>query len=208
MLDYLIKDFKTKKVQSLNDISLHFRRADTADVDVIVALVESVYRGEGSKRGWTTEADILGGQRTDRDMIKNLMNDGDCLFLLCVDKGIVIASVLLERKVHYAYLGMLAVDVNYQNLKLGRRMIQVAEKWVREQWQMKEMRMSVIDVRPELIAWYERRGYQRTGDHQDFPSDVRFGIPKVPVLRLAELAKDISSAEDEVDGADQTKSRP
>ena len=61
---------------------------------------------------------------------------------------------------------------------------------VRVVWMLAALRMTVIDVRDELIAWYERRGYRRTGIRKPFPyGDTRFGVPRRDDLRFEVLEK-------------------
>jgi ribosomal protein S18 acetylase RimI-like enzyme len=196
MFDYLLKDFRTSSMPTTHPAApdaLDFRHAQKEDVPAIVKLVESVYRGDSSRKGWTTEADLLGGQRTDPDMILNLLNDSECHFLLAINKSQIVGSVLIEKKRDYAYLGMLAVDVSLQNAKLGRRLLEAAESFTKNSWQLNEVRITVIEQRRELVEWYERRGYKKTGAVSDFPTDPRFGIPKVKIsdLHFIELAKPV-----------------
>lgn len=172
--------------------NLIFRRAETQDVPAIVHLVQSVYRGDTSKQGWTSEADILGGQRTDNAMIAELLAQPQGVFLLAEQGGELLGSVYLEREPTAVYLGMLSVNVKAQNLKLGRRMIEESEKWAWREWNVSETRITVISIRHELIAWYERRGFQLTGKTEEFPKDPRFGIPKVENLVFVELKKTMS----------------
>ncbi|MDR2220884.1 MAG: GNAT family N-acetyltransferase [Methylobacillus sp.] len=169
---------------------LHFRCATSADVDAIVALVNSAYRGDSSRAGWTTEADILGGQRTDAEEIASLIAKPDALILLCMDGEKIAGTVYLEKTdAHTAYLGMLVIAPLLQGHGLGHHLMLEAEQWAQEKWNAERMRMLVIMVRHELIAWYERRGYRRTGETEPFPVDPRFGLPKVTGLYLEVLEK-------------------
>ena len=166
------------------------REATSYDVPYIVNLVESVYRGETSKKGWTTEADLLDGQRTDQEMILELMKKS--IFLVAQKDNKIVASVQLEKREGYAYIGMLSVDVNAQNLKLGRRMLDECDQYAHRHWHFKETRITVIERRKELVNWYERRGYKLTGRTEPFHQDPRFGIPKVNDLLLVEMSRAIS----------------
>ena len=106
-----------------------------------------------------------------------------------------IACVQLERRGADAYLGMLTISPTRQASGLGKALLQAAEEFVARDWQVRRMIMSVIGVRTELIAWYERRGYARTGETAEFPyGDPRFGEPKRSDLRFAVLAKDLSAS--------------
>jgi GNAT superfamily N-acetyltransferase len=166
-----------------------YRRAAPADVAAVVALVESAFRGEASKAGWTTEADLLGGRRTGPDEIAAILaNPDQCLLLRSGLEGSLLASVVLTREADFAWLGMLTVGPGAQNGGVGRDLLAAAERWVTGEWGARRMRMKVIRQRTELIAWYERRGYARTGETAPFPyGDLRFGEPKRPDLEFVIL---------------------
>lgn len=156
-----------------------------------MALVNSAYRGESSKLGWTTEADLLGGQRTDIDEISKLIQTPDSMIVLCVQDAALIGSVHLERAEGAVYLGMFTVRPVLQRQGIGKRFLAEAERIAQTEWNAVTMRMLVISLRDELIAFYERRGYRRTGVFKDFPNDIRFGIPKVGALRFELLEKSL-----------------
>ncbi|CAM5713537.1 MULTISPECIES: GNAT family N-acetyltransferase [Streptomyces] len=169
---------------------LTFRDATDADVDTLVALVESAYRGDDSRAGWTTEADILEGQRTDPEGVLAVIKSPDSRLLTVERDGRVVACCQLEHRGDYAYFGMFAVSPTLQGGGLGKVVIAQAERLAVETWGVTEMHMTVISVREELIAWYERRGYRRTGRMTPFPyGDERFGIPQREDLRFELLVK-------------------
>jgi ribosomal protein S18 acetylase RimI-like enzyme len=172
--------------------SLEFRDAGAADVDMVVALVESAYRGDASRAGWTTEADILSGQRTDAEAVEAIVDDPESRVLLGIHDGDVIACCHIERHDDYAYFGMFAVAPAGQGRGTGGAVMTEAERIVRQEWGRTEMRMTVISVRDDLIAWYERRGYRRTGKMSPFPyGDERFGIPRRDDLEFELLIKQL-----------------
>jgi len=167
--------------------------AAPADVVDIVALVESAFRGEASRAGWTTEADLLDGRRTGPDEIEAIVADaGQRILLLRDAAGELVASVVLRRDGESAWLGMLAIRPVLQGRGTGRAMLAAAEGWVAEQWGARRMRMTVIAQRAELIAWYERRGYRCTGETAPFfYGDPRFGLPKRDDLHFVVLEKEL-----------------
>ncbi|MGV9561372.1 GNAT family N-acetyltransferase [Streptomyces sp. NPDC003480] len=169
---------------------LTFRDATEGDVDALVALIESAYRGDASRAGWTTEADILEGQRTDPEGVLQVIESSDSRLLTVERDGAIVACCQLEHRGDNAYFGMFAVSPTLQGEGLGKTVIAEAERWAREVWGVKEMQMTVISVRDDLIAWYERRGYRRTGRMSPFPyGDERFGIPQRDDLRFELLVK-------------------
>ena len=175
---------------------LRFRTATPADIGAIVGLTESAYRGNASRVGWTTEADLLDGQRTDAREVAELIANSNARLLLAEQADRLLASCVVERLVDGdacdGYFGMFSVRPEAQGNGTGRALLAEAERIARDDWHARTMRMTVIDVRAELIAWYERRGYQRTGEYRPFPyGDPRFGIPKRDDLRFEWLVKDL-----------------
>ncbi|MEU8788146.1 GNAT family N-acetyltransferase [Streptomyces sp. NPDC048643] len=173
--------------------SLTFSDATESDVDVLVALIESAYRGDASRAGWTTEADILEGQRTDPEGVLDVIKSPDSRFLKVERDGTVVACCQLEHRGDHAYFGMFAVSPALQGGGLGKVIIAEAERTARETWGVTEMHMTVISVREDLIAWYERRGYRRTGRTTPFPyGDERFGVPQRDDLCFELLVKPLA----------------
>lgn len=174
---------------------LAVRVATIADATALCALVNSAYRGDSSRAGWTTEADLLGGQRTDVAALEAFIHDGAThgtkVMLLHEDAAGPACCVQLERRDTEAYLGMLTVRPLGQGSGWGRALLEAAEQHVRGEWRVRAVSMTVIEQRDELISWYERRGYRRTGRTAPFPyGDVRFGEPKRADLRFVVLRKD------------------
>jgi ribosomal protein S18 acetylase RimI-like enzyme len=170
--------------------AIQYRRATLADVPAIVALVESAYRGDASRAGWTTEADLLDGQRTDADKVAELIRDPSSRILLAEQSGAIVASLLLSVRDNDVRLGMFAVQPALQGAGIGRLVLKEAERVCREELKAVRVDMTVIAQRPELIAWYERRGYLKTGEREAFPyGDVRFGVPKRDDLYFVVLRK-------------------
>lgn len=166
------------------------RLAKPADAEALSLFVNSAYRGKSSQKGWTTEASILDGQRTDPVTLTEKIQNEQTAILLFHRENQLVACVALEKKEHAAHLGMLAVLPNLQAMGIGRYVIDYSERWVPEHWHVFEIDMTVISCRSELIAWYRRRGYAPNGLKQPFPyGDERFGIPKVPNLEFVVLAK-------------------
>ena len=169
--------------------------ATDADLAAVVALVNSGYRGDSSRQGWTTEADYLDGQRTDLESLrKDLAAKPGAVLLLMRDDpdGELLASVWLEPEREATwYLGMLTVRPDLQARQLGRTLLGEAEAYAKARG-ARRIRMSVINIRDTLIAWYERRGYRRTGAVLPFPyGDERFGEPLCDDLSFLVLEKSV-----------------
>lgn len=163
-------------------------RAD--DIPAVVNFVNKAYRGESSRQGWTTEASILGGQRTDERMISEMISSPGQQIWLAREDHELVGLFHLEHGAERTYLGMLTVAPSRQSLGLGRQLIQKAEELARSQWGLTELYMTVISLRRELIGYYERRGYQDTGERKDFPlNDPRFGVPLRTDFHLKILRK-------------------
>jgi ribosomal protein S18 acetylase RimI-like enzyme len=175
--------------------SIRTRPAAPAELPGLVELVNSAYRGDSSRRGWTTEADLLGGQRTDVVTLGSQLEAATVL--VAEDAGRFVGCVLVEPvapaggdATAEAYLGMLTVDPKIQTRGIGSALVEAAEAFARETLGAQAMRMTVIAQRSELLAWYERRGYVRTGQTEPFPyGDARFGLPKRDDLYFVVLRK-------------------
>ncbi|MFE4664354.1 GNAT family N-acetyltransferase [Streptomyces sp. NPDC056716] len=173
-------------------IGLKYRDAIDADVNDLVALIESAYRGDSSRTGWTTEADILEGRRIDAEGVLEVIKAPEGGLLAVEREGRVVACCQLEHRDDHAYFGMFAVSPGLQGAGLGKEIIAEAERRARHLWDAAEMRMTVITARDDLIAWYERRGYRRTGRMTPFPyGEERFGIPQRDDLEFELLVKEL-----------------
>jgi GNAT superfamily N-acetyltransferase len=187
----------------MSDAALAFRAATIADTDAIVALVESAYRGDASRAGWTTEADFLDGRRTGADDIHAQLARPASTILLAERDGRLLACAHVAVEDGAGYFGMFSVVPGLQGGGIGKAVLAEAERIARDAFGQRTMRMTVIDLRDELIAFYERRGYRRTGVFKPFPyGDARFGLPKRDDLRFEVLEKDLGAPVDA--GADAT----
>ena len=158
---------------------LTFRAATVADVDAIVALVESAYRGAASTEGWTTEAHLLDGRRTDGAEVMSLVSAGEGRIVVAEADGDLIGCCHLRlRPGEPAYFGLFAVRPTLQGRGTGRALLAEVEAQAAAAGAA-TMRMTVLAQRPDLIAWYERLGYRRTGEQMAWPhGDETFGVPR------------------------------
>lgn len=173
---------------------MQIKIADSKDAAKLVTLVNSVYRGESSRVGWTTEADLLDGQRTDLAALTEFLgrSPNEAVMLSAQVDDRIIACLQLERHGTEAHLGMLSVDATQQGQGLGRQMIAAAERHACHVWGLKTLSLSVIHLRSELIAWYQRRGFRLTDERSEFPyGEPRFGLPKRADLWFVTLRKDL-----------------
>lgn len=171
---------------------LLFRLATPEDVPMLVALVTRAYRGEASRAGWTTEADLLDGGRIAPEVLAGDLARPGSRVLVAERGGEAVACAHVATEADAAYFGMFAVTPELQGQGVGDRVLGEAERIARDELAQPRMRMTVIDLREELIAWYLRRGYRRTGITRPFPyGDERFGIPLRDDLRFEVLEKDL-----------------
>lgn len=172
---------------------LELRAATLDDVDALVDLLHSAYRGDSSRAGWTTEADLLTGPRTTPAEVASCIAGTRTRLLVAERPGP--AGRELVGCAHVAvvdgagYFGMFAVRPALQGAGLGKLILTEAERVAREEWGQAEMRMTVLEARTELIAFYARRGYTPTGETSPFFDDDLHGIPQVEGLRFAHLHK-------------------
>lgn len=167
------------------------RVATVDDAEAVAALVHTAYRSDESRTGWTTEADLVGGQRVDAAMVRELVTSPTGVVLVAdADDGTLLTCCHLERRDDVAYLGMFAVRPGRQGQGTGRLMLNAAEAHARDAWGARAVEISVINHRHELLAWYERCGFERTGVEHAFPyGDERYGLPRRDDLVLLEMVK-------------------
>jgi ribosomal protein S18 acetylase RimI-like enzyme len=171
---------------------IEFRTAGEADIAAVVDLVQSAYRGDASRQGWTTEADFLDGQRIDAGGVREVIAKPDSRIVLAERDGALVGSVQVEKIDGRGYFGMFSVRPNLQGGGIGDALLREAERVVREDLGCATMTCTVISIRAELIAWYGRRGYRSTGEFKPFPyGDERFGLPKRDDLRFEVFAKEL-----------------
>lgn len=171
------------------------RLARPADLPLLHPVIERAYRGDAARQGWTFESDLLTGQRTDIATLSAILDSPADRLLVAERDGALIGCVQVTDKdapahgseaTHDAYLGLLCVDPSLQAAGLGRALLAAAEVLAAQTFGARQIEMTVIDQRAELIAYYERRGYVRTGETRPFPLDV------TPPLRMTVLARPLA----------------
>lgn len=172
-----------------NTLELIFSFALKPDAEQLVTLINSAYRGESSRQGWTFEADLLDGRRTDVQDILVLLANQDSRLIICKAEDVLLGSVHIQKNGVEVQIGMLAVSPILQGRGIGKRLLQEAEAEAERIWGCSRFEMSVISCRQELIAFYERCGYRRTGISKAFPDNPGVWQPKVEGLRLEILEK-------------------
>jgi len=156
-------------------------KATLQDIPSLNILINSAYRGETSKKGWTTEAHLLEGKRTTEEELTEIILDSKNTFLKFTENDQIIGSVLLVEKEHQLYVGMLTVSPELQNSGIGKKMLAEAENHAKTLG-LSTLSMTVVSVRAELIAWYKRHGYVDTGKREPFPSsDIHINISDRPL---------------------------
>jgi len=160
--------------------------ATLADVPAVVSLVNRAYRSDAAQAGWTTEGHLLAGARIDADALRELLAAPEAVLLVAspTPLGPPNGCVYLEKQADVLNLSLLAVAPEAQAHGLGRHLLQAAEAHARARG-CTTIKMSVLSVRAELLAWYERQGYRRTGASEPFPNTTRFGQPQQPLTLLA-----------------------
>lgn len=164
--------------------------ASMQDANELNVLINTAYRGEESKKGWTTEAEILGGIRIDQMTLKAMLEQGKgTIIKYCNGDGEILGTVYLEIKAPALYLGMFAVSPNAQNKGIGKSLLSFAEDFALAKG-CNTITLTVISTRVELVDWYKRHGYVATGNSIDFEDiEGRFGDPKVDGIELIEMHK-------------------
>ena len=171
---------------------LTFRKALAAEADQIAGLINLCYRGEASRQGWTTEADLLDGLRTSAEEVRQLILAKDSILLLCLQNDTLLGSIHIEKMQQVAHLGMFVVQPTLQGQGIGKQLLAQAEQLAAQAWAINGLVIQVISVRSELIAFYERRGYVPSTTLREFPLNAGLWTPKVAGLQLRLLQKKLT----------------
>jgi GNAT superfamily N-acetyltransferase len=170
-------------------LTLNFCVATADDAHSIVELVNAAYRGETSREGWTTEADLLEGRRTELEEISRLLYSNNAIILCRTTQNKIIGSICLTYSDSQVEMGMFAVNPHYQGQGIGKQLLHYAECYAAQKWSVERYVLAVIHCRYELIAFYERRGYKLTTQRRAFPVNLALWTPKVDGLTLLILEK-------------------
>jgi ribosomal protein S18 acetylase RimI-like enzyme len=166
-----------------------FRCATTTDAAIITKLVNNAYRPEPNKSGWTHESDLVLGDRTNTDQIIEIILKPDSIILVGLCGDLIVGCVHVQKDHHNSYIGMLAVDPTLQGLGTGKKILTYAEKYATDHFHAEKFVMVVVSDRHELISFYERRGYQKTGEVMEYPLSAGVGTPKQLNLKIEVLEK-------------------
>lgn len=164
-----------------------FIEATKQHIPDIVELVNLSYRSQ-DLRGWTSEADVIEGDRISAQQLQDLFI-ADSKILLWFDAAELIACVHVQKHKDQAYIGMLTTHPQWQNQGLGKQVLQFAEDFAQANFAVIGFKMSVLSCRTELIEFYLRRGYMLTGETEDYPIDANVGQPLFEDIRLLHLNK-------------------
>lgn len=167
-----------------------FKLATLEDIEELEALINSCYRGESSKAGWTTEADILDGARVDRIMLENLLKNQDVCFLTLCEGDAIVASICLTKEADRVKLGLIVVKAAMQGMGIGKKIIEYAQEYAKREWGATSAEVEVISIRTELKEYYERRGFVDTKKYTTLPNSSLW-TSKVGELKLLSMQKPI-----------------
>lgn len=177
------------------------RRADTADVEEVVQLVRSAYRGEASRTGWTSEAEFVEGERINLEQVHTMITDPKSVLLVLPDaEGLLACAQVVDLSDGLCYFGTFAVRPQRQGGGVGRQVMAAAERWAHSTFAAHTMEITVLIQQDNLISWYERLGFRRTGETRPFPADKQFARPRRGDLAFAVLRKDLRSGHHNADG--------
>ena len=168
----------------------NFQIATVADAEFLAELINAAYRPETSTTTWTHESALVTGARISALQLLEIIQKSDTVILIASYQQQQVACVQVEKKQGQScYIGMLAVNPTLQMAGFGKQMLNYAEHYARTQFGAQKLVMSVLTARTELIAFYLRRGYQKTGELLEYPITAGVGTPKQSGLKIEVLEK-------------------
>jgi predicted N-acetyltransferase YhbS len=172
---------------------LQIRPARPGDAEVLVTLIRSAYRGDTSRAGWTSEADLVEGDRISAGQVRAMTERSGSLMLVAQNQAGIVACCQLEnRGAGLVYFGTFAVSPVDQGAGLGRQLMAEAEYQAVTAFAASRLEMTVLAQQDKLIAYYERRGFRRTGETRPFPADPRYARPLRDDLYFVVLVKHLA----------------
>ncbi|KAF7557386.1 hypothetical protein G7Z17_g718 [Cylindrodendrum hubeiense] len=179
----------------MTDSNLKFRLATADDAPQVQAMVESAFRAEDSRPEWTADMKLGSSFRVGVDKVLSQITKPDGGIVMATDNnGALVGSIeVFKASPDLARLSMLAVDQSYQQGGIGRQVLAYAEDYCQKTWGVKTLGLNALSTRQELISWYMRRGYQKTGEVSPFPKERlrELGLPED--MGFVELEKDVST---------------
>jgi ribosomal protein S18 acetylase RimI-like enzyme len=166
-----------------------FRIASKSDIEAIVGLVNNAYRPESGVSGWTHESELISGSRTNDSHIMEIMAKPDSIILVGLKTSEIIACVHIEKTGKNTHIGMLAVSPALQGIGTGKQMLAHAEMYASVNFGSEKFIIVVVSPRSELISFYLRRNYQKTGILKEYPLSAGIGTPKLANLKIKVLEK-------------------
>jgi ribosomal protein S18 acetylase RimI-like enzyme len=166
-----------------------FRTASDLDTEAIAQLVNKAYRPESGTSGWTHEADLVAGNRTSASQVAEIILKQNSVILVGLKNSEIVACIHIEQDGNNSYIGMLAVNPTLQGVGAGKQVLAYAENYATTVLGSEKFMMVVVSARTELISFYLRRGYQKTGSVMDYPLSANAGSPKHANLKIEVLEK-------------------
>ncbi len=164
---------------------------ETARVEQAESIRELINRAYRGKRGWTKETSLVGGDRSNANQVQEVISNPNTHLLVAVVKGEIVACICIERDGESAHIGFFAVAPKLQGSGIGREVLQQAERYASMKLKAKKYVMAVVSQRTELIAYYERRGYLRTGRVEKYPAHLNVGTPLISGLTVECMEKKV-----------------
>ena len=156
--------------------TMEIRLATLSDSPEIVSLVNTAYRSK-EVQGWTSEAEIIEGDRINLEQVKALIETKKSFLFLAFDQRKLIGCIHIQLEKNLGHISLLTTHPKIQNLGLGKRLLQFSEDYCFEHYHINAFELSVLSTRKELIEFYERRGYIFTGKVDSYPVDEQVGKP-------------------------------
>lgn len=176
-----------------------FRTASESDAEAISQLVNKAYRPESGASGWTHESNLVSGSRTSLAQVVEIMSKPDSVILVGLKDSQIVACVHVEKDGNNSHIGMLAVNPMLQGAGAGKQILEHAERFASASFGSEKFIMVVVSSRSELISFYLRRGYQKTGTIMDYPLSAGAGIPRHDGLKIEVMEKRSNTAADRGD---------